>query len=354
MSAFKSTLIPSMAEAEADQAASVALRVEEDAKAQAEASAQQRRSEIEAEVNWLDVGSMATHLPPPLDFAFPGMLAGTVASLVSPGGAGKSFLALELAALIASSVDVAGLSGPNGWGVMPGQGKVLYIALEDTPAVLSHRIYDIAGAVSQAMQGSPIQKGLTRSMRLASIPAGMDLLEDGWKEWFLTQCEGTRLVVIDTFRLAHMGDENSAGEMARVMSALGSIAARTGASILFLHHTSKAAATEGRVDSQQAARGSSVIVDNARGGFYLQKMTRDESESLINVSDPVASRPVGEHRWQFVRFGISKANAGRPWEDIWLRRNEQGVLRVVKLDPVNQQSAPKGRRKTSPKLADDI
>ncbi|MEJ8667500.1 MULTISPECIES: AAA family ATPase, partial [Gammaproteobacteria] len=36
--------------------------------------------------------------PPPLDYVLPNMVAGTVGALVSPGGAGKSMLALQLAA----------------------------------------------------------------------------------------------------------------------------------------------------------------------------------------------------------------------------------------------------------------
>lgn len=38
--------------------------------------------------------------PPPLDYVLPNMVAGTVGALVSPGGAGKSMLALQLAAQI--------------------------------------------------------------------------------------------------------------------------------------------------------------------------------------------------------------------------------------------------------------
>ncbi len=41
--------------------------------------------------------------PPPLDYVLPNMVAGTVGALVSPGGAGKSMLALQLAAQIAGA-----------------------------------------------------------------------------------------------------------------------------------------------------------------------------------------------------------------------------------------------------------
>ena len=48
-------------------------------------------------LNLLDVMSTTQ---PEFDFVLPGMLAGTVGSLVSPGGVGKSFLALQLALLV--------------------------------------------------------------------------------------------------------------------------------------------------------------------------------------------------------------------------------------------------------------
>ena len=42
--------------------------------------------------------------PPPLDFIWPGFLAGTVGALVAPGATGKSYWALEAAMCIACSV----------------------------------------------------------------------------------------------------------------------------------------------------------------------------------------------------------------------------------------------------------
>lgn len=46
--------------------------------------------------------------PPPLDYVLPNMVAGTVGALVSHGGAGKSMLALQLAAQIAGGPDLLG------------------------------------------------------------------------------------------------------------------------------------------------------------------------------------------------------------------------------------------------------
>ena len=54
----------------------------------------------------LDLMAAFTELPPPIDYVLPNMVAGTVGALVSPGGAGKSMLALQLAAQIAGGPDL--------------------------------------------------------------------------------------------------------------------------------------------------------------------------------------------------------------------------------------------------------
>lgn len=48
-------------------------------------------------------------LPPSIDYVLPNMIAGTVGGLVSPGGTGKSMLALQLATQIAGGPDLLGL-----------------------------------------------------------------------------------------------------------------------------------------------------------------------------------------------------------------------------------------------------
>ena len=100
----------------------------------------------EAAASWLrsvggtfhDAPGMASTRPPPLDWVYPGHKAGTVKSLVSTGGVGKSFLSLGLAASIASGVDVLGLY--KAWGVAPTRGKVVFLALEDDQETIHHRL----------------------------------------------------------------------------------------------------------------------------------------------------------------------------------------------------------------------
>jgi RecA-family ATPase len=141
--------------------------------------------------------------------------------------------------------------------------------------------------------------------------------------------EGRRLMVLDTLRRFHIEEENASGPMAQVIGRMEAIAAETGCSIIFLHHANKSAAMAGAGDQQQASRGSSVLVDNIRWQAYLSGMTAAEAETW-GVDD--------NQRAYFVRFGVSKANYGSPFQERWLRRHEGGVLKPV---PLEKRAKPK-------------
>jgi len=139
--------------------------------------------------------------------------------------------------------------------------------------------------------------------------------------------------VLDTLSRIHGLDENSNGDMARLVSTLEYVAARTGASVLYLHHISKGSAREGQTDHQHAARGASALIDNARWCGFVARMTEDESKRL---SDRADRQPIGtDRRGFFVRFGVSKQNYGVTPLDRWYERRAGGVLLPVQLVQVN-------------------
>jgi hypothetical protein len=154
---------------------------------------------------------------------------------------------------------------------------------------------------------------------------------------------GARLIVLDTLSRIHSLDENSNGDMARLVATLEHIAASTGAAVLYLHHVNKGSARDGQTDQQQAARGASALIDNARWCGYVAKMTAQEAERL---SDRAYGRqPIGnERRGLFVRFGVSKQNYDATPLDRWYQRHPGGVLVPVELAEV-----PNGK-KGSPSL----
>ncbi|GAB0146981.1 hypothetical protein EsHS_00007364 [Epichloe bromicola] len=230
--------------------------------------------------------------PPPLDYVLPNMVAGTVGALVSPGGAGKSMLALQLAAQIAGGPDLLEV------GELP-TGPVIYLPAEDPPTAIHHRLHAL-GAHLSAEERQAVADGLLIQPLIGSLP---NIMAPEWFDGLKRAAEGRRLMVLDTLRRFHIEEENASGPMAQVIGRMEAIAADTGCSIVFLHHASKGAAMMGAGDQQQASRGSSVLVDNIRWQSYLSSMTSAEAEEW-GVDD--------DQRRFFVRFGVSKANYGAP------------------------------------------
>lgn len=270
----------------------------------------------------IDVLAAFEQEPPVLDFIWPGFLAGTVGALVAPGATGKSFWALEAAMSIACSVaggDLVGLAPAH-------TGRVVYLAGEDPPPALVRRIH----AIGQHL-GHAARQAIAENLALEpTMGKRLDIMENVQLRRIIEYSAGARLIVLDTLSRIHALDENSNGDMARLVAVLEQVAATTGASVLYLHHVSKGSAREGQTDQQQAARGASALIDNARWCGYVARMTEDEANRL---SDRAHDRqPIGdERRGYFVRFGVSKQNYDAMPLDRWYMRHAGGVLVPVEL-----------------------
>ncbi|OUE43886.1 hypothetical protein BZY95_06945 [Billgrantia desiderata SP1] len=270
----------------------------------------------------IDVWAAFEHEPPPIDCVLPNLVAGTVGALVSPGGAGKSMLALQLAAQIAGGPDLLEV------GELP-TGSVIYLPAEDPPITIHHRLHALGAHLTED-QRRAVAEGLLIQSLIGSDP---NIMAPGWFDGLKRAAEGRRLMILDTLRRFHIEEENASGPMSQVIGRMEAIAAETGCSIVFLHHASKGAAMQGAGDQQQASRGSSVLVDNIRWQAYLSGMTALEAEGW-GVDDG--------QRGFFIRFGVSKANYGPPFEERWFRRCDGGVLRPAVLE---RQRRAKGRRR---------
>jgi len=272
--------------------------------------------------------------PPPLDFIWSGFLSGTVGALVAPGATGKSYWALEAAMCIASSVpggDVLQLNPSK-------TGRVIYLAGEDPEPVFLRRIYAIGKHLSPAARAA-----IAKNLVLESIMGkGLNIMDERHMQRILDFCQGARLIVLDTLSRVHHLDENSNGEMAQLVSRLEQIAYLTGASVLYLHHVNKNSARDGQTGQQQAARGASALIDNARWCGFVERMTEEKAELLSDRT--FDRRPIGDDRRKyFLRFGTSKINYGEEMDDRWYERQAEGVLIPIELVPAKQENAKKGR-----------
>jgi RecA-family ATPase len=268
----------------------------------------------------VDIMAAFTNEPPVLDFIWPGLLVGTVGALVSPGATGKSFWALEAAMAVACDLnddDRADLGG-----VRPHYaGKVLYLAAEDPHDVLVGRVHHVGKYLNQQQRESIAENLILQPI----MGRRLDIMNEAHFERIQETAKDCRLVVFDTLSRIHHLDENSNGDMAQIVSQMERLAA-TGPATMYLHHVSKGSAREGRTD-QQAGRGASALIDNARWAGFVSKMT--EEESLLLTRNRV---PIGQsNAWKYVRFGVSKQNYAITEDDVWLERVEGGVLKLVEL-----------------------
>lgn len=278
----------------------------------------------------IDVRAAFENEPPVLDFIWPGFLAATVGALVAPGATGKSFWALEAAMSVACSVaggDLVGLAPAH-------TGRVVYLAGEDPPQVLECRIHAIGKHLNQQAR-----EAIAENLILEPILGKrLDVMDDRHLARVIEFCAGARLIVLDTLSRIHTRDENSNGDMARLIATLEHVAARTGASVLYLHHVSKGSAREGQADQQQAARGASALIDNARWCGFVARMTEAEANDLSDRT--YDRRPIGnDRRKHFMRFGESKYNYGEDNDGRWFQRHDGGVLlpvELVKVKPENE------------------
>lgn len=270
--------------------------------------------------------------PPPLDFVLPGLVRGTVGAIVSPGGTGKSMLALEIAALVAAGFDLSGITGGKEYPT----GKVVFLAAEDPEIAILQRLHALGKMLPEAVRVKMAENLIIEPL-LGKLPNVMD---SRWFEAIKRVSVGCRLLILDTLRRFHISDENDSGQMSQVIGQLEAISAPNNCATIFAHHSSKSAAMSGQGDQQQASRGSSVLVDNIRWQMYLASMTKEEAKKL-SVEEA--------RRGFFVRSGVSKQNYGSPTPEMWLLRVEGGVLTPAHLQTCNNSGNLTKPKKNSSK-----
>lgn len=259
----------------------------------------------------LDLAGTEANRPPESDFVLPGLEAGALGAIVSPGGAGKSMMAMQIAAQVAGGTDLLGL-GPIA------TGKAVYMASEDSKTSITQRFH----ALCKLMKRED-HKSVFANLKIQMLFEGQpNIFDQVWIDHITEAAQGGRLVIIDTLRRFHQADENSSTEMSQLLHILEGIAKATGCAIVFLHHTNKGATYSGSGDMQQASKGSAVLVDHPRWQAFLVGMTKEEAK-IYRVDDDM--------RGYYVRFGLSKQNSGPPVGDKWFRRQDGGILQPAVL-----------------------
>lgn len=138
-------------------------------------------------------------------------------------------------------------------------------------------------------------------------------------------CEPVRLIVLDHAGLFHGGDFNAREDVSLTMRIINHIAHETGAAVLLLAHSPKAASNADSSDAAAIA-GSTTFVDQTRGAFILATMRKAEAKTL----------GIPEHmRQQYVSLAVVKNNYGKTGEVSWFSRTSPEGWEVPRGSPIS-------------------
>lgn len=270
-----------------------------------------------------------------LDFVFPGLLQGGTGMIAAPGGTGKSYLLLAMAASVAMGVPFL----PT-WPVNKPQ-RVIVLLAEDPPELVHNRLHYL-GKLYDAEKRALLEKNLEVRSLVGCIPT---LLADDFGVTSRTalanaisdEAKGARLLVLDPIRRFHTGDENDSSLATVLIQTLERIALEAKCAIIFSHHTSKGASLSGQGDAQQAARGSSAFTDGVRWQANMIGMSEDDTNKCGLPQ---------ENRKKYVRMALSKANYTEGTSDVWFERMEGGVLQPCTFPEWGTDFNPVSRKRS--------
>ncbi len=208
----------------------------------------------------------------------PGLLPAGLALLCGRPKIGKSWAALQLAVAVGS--------GGRFLGRQVEQGRALYVALEDSPRRIQHRLKDM---------GAPADCELSFAFDWQPLNG------DGLYDLEAAIQDGVHLGVIDTLARAVKGrmDWDNLGDVTGMLGGLQRMAQDTGACILLIDHHRKGNGLAANViDDVMGSTGKSAVADTVWGlyrqrgeqGATLRVTGRDIEEAELSVSFDVLSR----------------------------------------------------------------
>ena len=235
-------------------------------------------------------------------------LYGEVTTVASPGGFGKTALAVGLALEAASGRDFLGHK------VFHGEQNTLLISSEESETELRRRFkaalrdHQIIQAASDRVmiRGVDTESGSRiELMTLEGKGKVPTLNEKGLArlEWLLHDT-GARIVILDPLNNFLAGGLNDNTAMGALVGELKQIAIKWCAAIILLHHTSKGADLE----TTDAIMGAAAIANFSRVAITLVRMTRDEARNYYRGVPPSQA-----HR--YFRLNCGKLNYAMPADD---------------------------------------
>lgn len=255
--------------------------------------------------------------------------------LVAEGGAGKSYLLLDLALKVSAWTPGSGLTW-LGHEVKDG-GTVVYFTTEDDANELKIRFNEIDPDNLRAVAG---KKLIVVPLSQAGGPFPLVEYEPHtrepraskrWKETrdALTSIPDLRLVIIDTLNSVMHGDENAAVIANEFIREVNALAHPMNIPVVASHHVRKAGDEPIRNtdDMKEAIRGSSALISGFRAGIGIWACP-DQDRRLIAMDLPIKKKAL----W---KAGIIKQNNPEYLEgELTLYRTPCGLMQnVTAQDP---------------------
>ena len=212
---------------------------------------------------------LTTDFPEPV-FIVPEILPAGLVTLAGRPKVGKSWAALQ----ISHAVSI----GWGLWGKEVEQGRVLYLALEDSPRRLAQRMNLIGWTKNKA--------GACDFMTLRPFRSTFGDLSDGGADRLRDAIlsRGYRLVVIDTFSRGFTGDQNDGEAMTAALSPIQMAAIEIDAAVLLVDHHKKAqgygASNRDAIDDLVGSTAKAAIMDGVIG-LYRK---RGDAEATLHVT----------------------------------------------------------------------
>lgn len=278
-------------------------------------------------VERLPADLMTRTLPPRRYSQYPYCPLRTAGTLVSEGGAGKSWLKLSMLLHIAAGLPFLGQSIPGSQNAETvGAGPVVYFSAEEDVEEVQRRVQTILrdfdpGDAARAIENFTLINAVGRGLHFIACTHAVTRISDTVDNIIaaVREAGGAIHVAVDTLSRVSGAEENSNAAMATIIASGERIAQALDCSVTFLHHVSKDVARSGVKDAH-AGRGASALGDNARSCMRLLTATPDDARKFEGID------PDAVERGDVLVFLQSKHSYGPKAAPVWLQRGANGVL----------------------------